>query len=203
MACGDELAWAMAATEACSSTWALLRLAASVATSASRIWDSAEVKLVTCELARSVAYCKAFSPAPTLPWTLPSAVTAFCTAVTAFSELPVELPVLAGAVAAVPEAPDRLPVKPMEFCAPATVAVKAALLCNEMPPLPSTTAWIPREESSEVSVAAALVRLPALAVVKVKPTVLPPEVKLTVWSLASLLMAVNAWLEKEYREPLA
>jgi hypothetical protein len=35
------LAWAMAASEACCSTWALVRFAASAATSASRMRDSA------------------------------------------------------------------------------------------------------------------------------------------------------------------
>jgi len=74
MACGAALAWAMAATEACCSTWALVRLAASFATSASRIWDSAEDRLVICALARSRAYRRLFSPAPTVPWTLPGSV---------------------------------------------------------------------------------------------------------------------------------
>src|ERR1700679_1456616 len=71
-ACGVEVALAMAATEDFSSTCSLLRLAASVATLASRRSDSDEEKLVICELARSMAYCNLFSPAPTAACVLPS-----------------------------------------------------------------------------------------------------------------------------------
>lgn len=53
--CGAELACAIAATEACSRTWALERLAASCATLASLMPDSAAEKLVICEFARLVA----------------------------------------------------------------------------------------------------------------------------------------------------
>src|SRR4051794_40353531 len=54
-ACGAELAWAMAAREACCRTWALVRLAASAATSASRMRDSAAEKLEICDCARPTA----------------------------------------------------------------------------------------------------------------------------------------------------
>ena len=69
---GAALAWAMAAIEDCCNTCALLRLAASCATFASRMPDSAAESFVICELARLVAYCRMFSPAPTRDWTSPS-----------------------------------------------------------------------------------------------------------------------------------
>src|ERR1700683_5578912 len=47
--CGAELACAIAATDACSNTCALVRLAASVATSASRMLDSVAEKFVIWE----------------------------------------------------------------------------------------------------------------------------------------------------------
>jgi hypothetical protein len=54
-ACGSWLACAMAAMEACCNTCALVRLAASAATLASRICDWAEEKLVICDCARLMA----------------------------------------------------------------------------------------------------------------------------------------------------
>lgn len=54
-ASGEEFACAMAAMEACCRTCALVRLAASAATSASLIWLSAAEKLVTCDWAREMA----------------------------------------------------------------------------------------------------------------------------------------------------
>src|SRR5947209_18789211 len=54
----------------------LVRLVASCAILASRIWLSEAVKFVTSEFARLIACCKRFSPAPTTPITLPSEVLA-------------------------------------------------------------------------------------------------------------------------------
>src|SRR5579864_5103099 len=54
-AAGAALACARAAIEDCSKVCALVRLAAAAATSASRIADCAEEKLVIWELARAVA----------------------------------------------------------------------------------------------------------------------------------------------------
>ena len=54
-ACGAALAWARAATEDCSRICALVRLAASVATSASRIDDCAAEKLEICDCASCTA----------------------------------------------------------------------------------------------------------------------------------------------------
>src|ERR1035438_2121358 len=50
-----ELACAMAAMDACASIWDLVRLAASAATSVSRMRDSADEKLVTSDCDRSMA----------------------------------------------------------------------------------------------------------------------------------------------------
>src|SRR5580658_4322497 len=55
MADGAALACARAAMVDCSKVWAWVRLAAAVATSASRMEDSADEKLVIWELARDVA----------------------------------------------------------------------------------------------------------------------------------------------------
>ena len=49
------MAWAMAAIVDCCNTWALERFAASAATLASRICDSAAEKLVICDCDRLVA----------------------------------------------------------------------------------------------------------------------------------------------------
>src|SRR5205085_2305006 len=54
-ACGAELAWARAATPACSRICALVRLAASDARSASRMRDSADARLLNCDCARLTA----------------------------------------------------------------------------------------------------------------------------------------------------
>src|ERR1019366_1936622 len=50
-----ELACAMAAMDACASIWDLVRLAASAATSVSRMRDSADEKLVISDCDRSMA----------------------------------------------------------------------------------------------------------------------------------------------------
>ena len=186
-ACGAELACAMAAIEACCNTDALVRLAASVATSASRSWASAEEKFVICELAREIAYPNVFSPAPTLPWTEPRVLTALCTAETAARELPVMLPLLAGLVIV------KAPVaKPPEVPGAFTVPVKALALWNEIPvPAELRTALTPVEAScvfSDVTESARLVPLASVAV-----TVLPPEV--IVMDCEPTRGAVNAALE--------
>src|SRR3954470_3010123 len=88
-ACGAEFACAMAAMEACTRTCALVRLAASDATSVSRIRDSAAENPEICDCARLMAYCSLFWPAPILPCTEPRFVTALPNAVIALIALAV------------------------------------------------------------------------------------------------------------------
>src|ERR1017187_10398122 len=80
----------MAASEACDRTCALVRLAASAAMSASRMRDWAAEVLAIWELARLVAYCRLFSPAPTMPWALPRLPTAVLIDAMARRALPAE-----------------------------------------------------------------------------------------------------------------
>src|SRR3954468_24780890 len=91
----------MAAIEACTRTWALVRLAASEATSVSRMRDSAAEKPEICDCARLIAYCSLFWPAPILPCTEPRFVTAVVRELSAVSAFAVAEDPAVGVVAAV------------------------------------------------------------------------------------------------------